>query len=96
MATKIISSRMLILIAIFCVLNMADYVLTYIGISSGMCREANPILSWLPLEGIGLVKTGACMAIIYRSWNKPANIILCICIMALVVIWNIYTIGVGL
>ncbi len=77
-------------ISILVLLSTIDYMLTCFAVNTGIAREANPILSGLSLEGIGIVKTVGILALIYLEWNKPRILNVAIILMALVVIWNVF------
>jgi len=79
-------------ISILVLLSTVDYALTCYAVNAGIAREVNPVLSWLSLEGIGLVKTVGILTLIYLEWNKPKILNMAIVVMALVVIWNIWCI----
>ena len=76
-------------ISLLVLLSTIDYALTCYAINAGIAKEVNPILSWLSLEGIGLVKTAGLLILIYFYWRKPRILNMAIIVMALVVIWNI-------
>ena len=85
---KTIEKPIIIRISVLILLSMTDYVLTVYAISSGIGSEANPVLSWLTLEGIGLAKTLGILVLIYRYWDRPNVTWLVAGILAVVVIWN--------
>lgn len=82
----------IIRISVLVLLSMADYVLTCYAINSGIGSEANPLLSWTSLEGIGLAKTVGLVMLIYRYWNKPKILYPVAGVLMSIVCWNIYVI----
>lgn len=78
---------------LFLLLNLVDYALTAVLIKQGLGLEGNPLLSWLPFWGIGIVK----IAVVYLAArylrNKEAAMILLNVGMGMVVIWNLIVWG---
>lgn len=91
-ALRKLPQTIIFLAVLFTLLNITDYALTYYAVSTGIAREANPLLSWVPLWNIGLVKAVLGVWIVYRVHNKPPLLIIVSIVMALVVAWNIYCI----
>lgn len=80
----------IIRISLLVLLSTIDYALTCYAVNAGIAHEANPVLSWLSLEGIGLFKTAGLLALTYFYWNRPGIIWGATLVMLLVVMWNIW------
>lgn len=91
-ALRRLPRAVIFLAVLFTLLSMADYALTYYAVSTGIAREANPLLSWTPLWGIGLIKVVLGVWIVYRVHTRPSLLIMASAVMALVVAWNTYCI----
>lgn len=79
----------IIRISILVFLSMADYVITCHAVSTGWGNEGNPLLSCLPLEGIGLAKVIGMVALLYFFWSRPKVLYPVIAIMATILYWNV-------
>ena len=76
-------------ISILVLLSIIDYTLTCYAIRTGLASEGNPVLSWLPLEGIGILKTVGVLILIYRHWNGPRVLYFVSGVLLAVVCWNL-------
>jgi len=67
---------------------MLDYGLTIYAISSGIAKEANPFLSWMSLEFMGIFKTFWVCVWVYRYYARPRMLDVGIVFFVAVCIWN--------
>ena len=81
------------------VLNVLDAVLTHSAVSSGMFREANPVMRWVigfgwgPLYAVKLGVVSVCVGMFYwlwdRHWFTKKAVWICVAVYILVVCWNL-------
>jgi len=69
-------------------LNLADYGLTAILIKQGLGLEGNPLLTWMPFWGIGIIKIVVVYLVVRYLRNKITVMVLLNIGMSLVVAWN--------
>jgi len=77
---------------IFLLLNLLDSIITYIGITSGVCEEANLLLASLFKQnifvGLGVkMLLAIILALVIKKW-KPNLFKILNVIFILIVIWN--------
>lgn len=82
--TQLITTRT----KLFLLLNLADYALTVVLIKQGLGFEGNPLLSWLPLWGMGIVKIGVVYLVAQYLRNRITVMVLLNIGMGIVVVWN--------
>ena len=73
---------------LFLLLNLADYALTAVLIKQGLGIEGNPLLSWMPFWGIGIVKIGVVYLVARYLRNRITVMVLLNIGMGMVVLWN--------
>ena len=73
---------------LFLLLNLVDYTLTAVLIKQGLGLEGNPLLSWMPFWGIGLVKIGVVYLVARYLRDRITVMILLNIGMGIVVVWN--------
>lgn len=74
---------------LFMLLNLADYALTAILIKQGLGLEGNPLLTWMPFWGIGLVKIAVVYLVARYLRNRITVMVLLNIGMGMVVVWNL-------
>jgi len=73
---------------LFMVLNLVDYALTAILIKQGLGLEGNPLLTWMPFWGIGLVKIVVVYLVARYLRDRVTVMVLLNIGMGMVVAWN--------
>jgi len=73
---------------LFMLLNLVDYALTAILIKQGLGLEGNPLLSWMPFGGIGIVKIVVVYLVARYLRSRITVMILLNIGMGMVVLWN--------
>ena len=73
---------------LFLLLNLADYALTAVLIKQGLGLEGNPLLSWMPFWGIGIVKIGVVYLVARYLGDRITVMVLLNIGMGMVVVWN--------
>ena len=73
---------------LFMLLNLADYALTAVLIKQGLGLEGNPLLTWMPFWGIGIVKVGVVYLVARHLRNRITMMVLLNIGMGMVVVWN--------
>ena len=74
---------------LFMVLNLVDYALTAMLLKQGIGLEGNPLLSWMPFWGIGIVKIGVVYLVARYLSNRATVMVLLDIGMGMVVLWNL-------
>jgi len=73
---------------LFLLLNLADYALSALLIKQGLGFEGNPLLSWMPFWGIGIVKIGVVYLVARYLRDKVTVMVLLNIGMGMVAVWN--------
>ena len=73
---------------IFLVLNLVDYALTAVLIKQGLGLEGNPLLTWMPFWGIGILKIVVVYLVARYLRNRITVMVLLNLGMGMVVVWN--------
>ena len=73
---------------LFMLLNLADFALTGVLIKQGLGLEGNPLLSWMPFLGIGVVKIGVVYLVARYLRDRVTIMVLLNIGMGMVVVWN--------
>ncbi len=74
---------------LFLLLNLVDYALTAILIKQGLGLEGNPLLSWMPFWGIGIVKIVGVYLVAQYLRDRITVMVLLNLDMGIVVLWNL-------
>lgn len=74
---------------LFLLLNLADYTLTAVLMKQGLGIEGNPLLTWMPFWGIGIVKIVAVYLVARYLRNRITVMVLLNIGMGMVVLWNL-------
>lgn len=74
---------------LFLLLNLVDYALTAVLIKQGLGLEGNPLLSWMPFWGIGIVKIGVVYLVARYLRDRVTVMVLLNIGMGMVVVWNL-------
>lgn len=85
---NILTRNTIIRISIVLLLSMLDYILTCYAVNTGIASEANPVLSSMSLEMIGIAKTIGLLALFYWAWNRKGLLTLVSFVLMAVVVWN--------
>ena len=70
-------------------LNLVDYALTAVLIRQGLGLEGNPLLTWMPFWGIGILKIGVVYLVARYLRNRVTMMVLLNLGMGIVVVWNL-------
>ena len=73
---------------LFLLLNLVDFALTAILIKQGIGLEGNPLLAWMPLWEIGMVKIGVVYLVAHYLRNRITVMVLLNLGIGIVVVWN--------
>ena len=75
--------------SIFLLLNLIDFALTAVLLKQGIGVEGNPLLSWMPFWGIGIVKIIIVCLVAKCLSNRVELMVLLNLGMGIVVMWNL-------
>ena len=74
---------------LFLLLNLVDYALTAVLIKQGLGLEGNPLLTWMPFWGIGIVKIVVVYLVARYLRDRVTVMVLLNLGMGVVVVWNL-------